>query len=222
MKPQSVFFAGRSTACIALALPLLFAARLSAAGGPEALTTNTGFEDHLTGWKTAVSNDSKDKNCSAAISSDHPHQGFYCMRLETGDYGRVSVSANLQPVQPKDRYRVTAWMRAETGVPVREGEPGFLIRVTLFQNGKDAPSGHILIDAESRVYRGNSPRGAGRNDLPSAWKKIEAVIEIPEDATHASLNAFNWNAKGAVFVDDIMAVKVPPQTPLTGPANPRP
>ncbi len=178
---------------------------------PKSLVENGGFEQGSTGWSLFVPAESKEKNCRFSISSDAPHSGGHCMKMEADNYARFAVGLGNFSAQPGERYRVSAWVRGNA--ESQPGTAGFVIRLTLRKDGKDAQGGHLFIGMDGRVTRNEAPESAPA--FPAQWTKVEAVVEIPGGVDAFGPGLFFWSAKGSVYLDDIAVVKVDAATPLT-------
>ena len=154
---------------------------LHAVDKPGTLLTNGDFERGLEGWSTFVPAEFNKDGCQAETVNQNAHGGEVCARLTSQDFVRFGLSEKMILVTPKDRYRVIVWMHADDSTQVQSGQPGFVVRLALTKDGKDLPSGHFIIDLNNAVTRGKrrSRVPANRDRLPTAWTKVEAVVEIP-------------------------------------------
>ena len=193
----------------------LLALALAPEARADALVPNGGFEDGLTGWTPFIAGDSQDKNCRAEAVGDAPHSGAACLRLQADDFARFCLGAKPVPVQAGDRYRVTAWVRADAKAQARSGAPGFAVRLGLYQGKAETPGGHLHVVFGDRVSRNAPADPAG--PLPTEWTKIEAVFEVPAGTDTIIPGLFAWYEKGAVYVDDFSLEKADPATPVTAP-----
>jgi len=205
---------------ITIPIPKLFVYLVSAAAlsfatvradAPKPLVENGGFEEGATGWGIFIPGESSDKNCRYSPSSENPHTGKGCVKMESDEFARFCVGPKKFPVQPGERYRVSAWIRgnAET----KPGTAGFVIRLGLSHGGSDAPGGHLFVGMDGRVSR--DAVLASTSKIPTQWTKTEAVVEIPKEADALAPSFFSWYAKGAVFLDDVAVEKVEETTPLS-------
>lgn len=194
---------------LAFALSVLVPGRVFA----DSSLANGGFEAGSEGWKVYVPDESKDKNCRFDIVSESPHSGSNCAKLASDDFARFSIGSDVIPVQPGQKYRVTAWVRADSAASVRPKGAGFAIRFNLRDGERDAEGGHLFVAPENIVTR-NTPAGLA-NPLPTEWTKIEVVIEIPPGVDAMLPGLFSWWTKGAIYVDDFTVEKVDASTEAT-------
>ena len=172
----------------------------------QELITNGGFENGTTGWSIWIPDESKSANCRFEVSTDSPHSGVNCVHLQADDFARFCIGTSAIPVQAGDRYRVTAWVRAEAAAQMRpqsHGLPpaaGFVIRLNLRQGDADAAGGHLFIGLGNQVLRDTPAEWT--KDLPKEWTKVEAVVEIPTGVDAVLPALFMWWAKGTISVDD--------------------
>ncbi|MEJ0001559.1 MAG: hypothetical protein WDO13_21950 [Verrucomicrobiota bacterium] len=74
---------------------------------------NGGFETGTTGWTLFVPGESQGKNCAFDVVTDGPHSGTSSARLQADDFARCGIGAPVFAVQAGERYRVSAWLRAD-------------------------------------------------------------------------------------------------------------
>jgi hypothetical protein len=130
------------------------------------------------------------------------------IQLSSSEIARYALrSKKLIDVKTGERYRLSAWVKANEGVTVGPRSPGILLRGTLYaKNRTDYPNGHIYVGT----------KGAARQDAnklygvpaPLQWTKIEAVIEIPPGVVELKLFVFCWYTSGSICVDQASVEKV--------------
>ncbi|MCE0499653.1 MAG: heparinase II/III family protein [Methylacidiphilales bacterium] len=202
-----------------LLLPLLFALCGHQAFGadtpsaPGELVPNGSFEEGKTGWSLYVPSDSQGKNCRFTISQDSPHTGTSCGLMQADSFARFWLSWPSIPVQPGERYRVSAWVRGGTDLQFQPRTAGVLIRLSLTQNKENSPGGPLFLALNGEVTRKDTPNTPA--PIPTKWTQMEAVVEIPADADSMSPFFFCWNAMGSLYVDDVSIEKVDASVPLT-------
>jgi hypothetical protein len=171
---------------------------------PE-LVPNGGFEDGVTGWSAFTPEESHDKHCEFTVVQDQPHSGNSCAKLTSADFARFAVATKPVPVIAGSHYRISVWYRAGSQAEFSRRSPGFSIRLTL--------SGvRLQIGAEGVIVPGNPP--AMKNPMPTEWKQLSAVIEVPPGGTSLMAELFSY-AKGPVFFDDLSIQHVEPSEPVT-------
>jgi hypothetical protein len=173
---------------------------LTSSAYSQSIVSNSDFEKGLDGWGTFVPNDSKDKNCIVQISKDNPHGGTQCVQLKVNDYARFAVATTAIPVTPGDRYQVSVWFHGDATAQQESGSPGFVLRLTLSGDNKDAPGGSIFILPGNLVCRGSVPPTDA--PLPTGWTQMKAIVEVPPGADMMGSVLFAWHMKGSLFVDD--------------------
>jgi hypothetical protein len=199
-------------ASLAFSLLLTWASLQPCAG--QELIANGGFENGSTGWGIYIPEESQDKTCRFDVASDSPHSGVNCARLQTDDFARFCIGSTTSfPVQPGERYRVSAWVRLDPAAHVRVKAPGFAIRLNLSLGNQDTAGGHLLIEPGNLVARNIAAEAV--TDLPKKWTKVEAVVEVPAGVDTIRPTLFAWWIKGSLFVDDFSITKVDATTPVT-------
>jgi hypothetical protein len=182
----------------------------------ENLLTNPGFETGDMGWEIFIPENSPYQKPTFTVVETGGRTGKASAKLTSDEFARFALTRKKSlTVYPKERYRVSFWYRADAKVAVQPGTPGLLLRATLsFGDGTNIPKGHVYVGAGGRVSREPSIIISSAALLP-VWTKVEAVIEIPEDAEKMGLNIFYWLMSGTVFIDDVVFEAVPANTPLT-------
>lgn len=177
---------------------------------------NGGFEDGMKGWHLWGPPESKAAGCTFITVPSELHSGGHQARLESRATTRFGILPDGPPlrVQPGERYRITAWVKAGADFKAEPGTPGVVLRATLFEfPGKDHPGGHLFVGAQG-VAIGN-PAPLADPAPPREWTKLEAVVEIPAGANHLVFFVFVWRASGTLSVDDVSLVRVPRSETLT-------
>jgi hypothetical protein len=221
----------KATLAAPIAASLLVFGLTSMAMLAENLIPNPDFEKGREKWGLWVAPDSQKMNCQFLLANNAAYSGRNCVQLVSDDFARFSIAANLSngndnviPVEPGDRYRVSAWVRGDTALKVQSGAPGFLIRCEFFSHHKGVRGGlAAYIGLHNKVSIQFPAQGlqalALPGDFPTEWTKVEGVFEVPDTVkeldgmTPPSL--FSWYSKGSIFVDDIVFEKVDQTVPLS-------
>lgn len=180
--------------------------------------TNTGFEQGTENWASFVPDEAKDAETSFTVVSENPHSGSRVAKLTSTKFARhgctpAGSQATLK-VTPGERYRITAWVRADADAKPQDNTPGVLVRLALQgPDKKDAPGGHYYAGLNNWIARDRQPPASKL--LPTEWSKIESVFQIPDDAAYMSLTLFAWRVQGSVYFDDVSLEKVSGDTPIT-------
>ena len=190
----------------------------SAHEGPalKNLLANGEFERAMADWKLFVPAESQAAGCNFTTVPEDRQGGRLKAQLTSATPARFGLFPDRLPMAVRygDRYRLTAWVKADADFQVQAGTPGITLRATLFENPeKDFPGGHIFVGAKG-VAIGNPALLAG-SPPPREWTKIEATIKIPHGVNYLIFFVFVWRASGKLWVDDISMVKVDASTPLT-------
>ena len=157
--------------------------------------------------------DSQNKKCTFDVVSDNPHSGGFCARMNCDDYARFAIFPKREvPLSGAGRYRISVWVRAGQSFAIKDGLPGFFIRLNMPLSPHTITLFHILPDG--RVSKDSIPYIQGPS-LPTTWTQMGAVLEIPANISTLTTNLFVAGAKGEVFVDDLSIEKEPDDTPLT-------
>ena len=172
-----------------------------------------GFEPEDEPAGVFIPNDSQDKKCTFEVVSNSPHSGGFCARMACDDFARFAIFPKREvPLSGAGRYRISVWTRAGEGFEIKDGLPGFFIRLNMPLSPPTITLFHILPDG--RVCKDSIPYIKGPT-LPTTWTQIGAVVEIPANISTLTTNLFVAGAKGEVFVDDLSIEKVADDTPLT-------
>jgi len=199
-----------------LFLVLFFVAGLSLRA--QNLALNPSFEEGLDGWTPFIPGESQDKNCNFSFSTDSSHSGVACAQMHSDGFARFGISPKVKyatPPQPGDHYRISVWIRADATAVVEPRNPGVLLRLGLGLHKADSLGGHLYIGLNGEVTRRDAPPVLAQVTLPTAWTKIEAVVELPPDADSMGPILFVQGFKGNLFVDDFSVEKVDASTPTT-------
>lgn len=137
------------------------------------------------------------------------------VRISADDYSRFGIRPRTErlPVVPGDRYRFSAWVRAEPDFRVKEGHAGVLLRMT-FYGTPERPyrGGHVYLGAKGAVL-GKPERLAG--SVPKEWHLITGVIQIPPDVAEMRCFVLCQYGKGSFCVAEPRLEKVTASMPLS-------
>jgi len=182
------------------------------------VVSNPGFEDGKEKWGLFVPKDGEGMIDGFQISNEAPHSGVSSALMKLTGPGRCALNANLIPVQPGERYRLTAWVKFSGNSVLTQGMPGAFIRATLMESaGKDIadPRRHMHIGLSGKMARVDNVAKLAVSELPKQWTKIEGVIEIPAGTTIMGPALFVQGVTGDVSWDDVSVEAVPANTPLS-------
>src|SRR5208283_2727975 len=74
------------------------------------------FDDHAANnWGVFLPDESKKSNCQFDVTSDSPHSGTSCARLQSDQYARFSIFPKTKSffnAKPGERYHIIAWVKA--------------------------------------------------------------------------------------------------------------
>lgn len=191
---------------------LLFSASAASALAQN-VVRDPGFEEGLNGWNQPyIPADSKNRGCTATVVAENPYAGRYCLRMESEDEGRVSISPKGMPlaVVPGQRYKLSLRVRAgELFVP-EKGQPGFLVRIELTERKKTSSIISVDWKGQMKVLAPASPVvGFSAEPIPRQWTHVETTFAIPENIDEMRLGIFLWRATGQLFVDDVVLERIP-------------
>ncbi|PAW80110.1 MAG: hypothetical protein B9S32_01900 [Verrucomicrobia bacterium Tous-C9LFEB] len=185
---------------------------------------NPGFESGKVEWYLFVPPESQEKSCQYNLSNRESHSGKTCAEISSEDFARFGLSYKRRLfVNSGERYRIIAWIKADSGAAVKNSTQGFLIRFVLTQGKADAPkspaifiglNGNVTIES---LIDGTKLRGLAA-PLPTEWTKVEAVVEIPvvkEGVDGMQMSLCGQNTRGTLWIDDVSIEKVSESTPLS-------
>ena len=170
----------------------------------------------MNGWRMWVPPESQAAGCSFSPMPSERLPGKMQAALESRDPARFGILPDTRGLRvvPGERYRLTAWVKADASFKAEPGTPGVVLRATLFEfPGKDFPGGHIFAGFKGVAIGDPTPLAGA--PPPREWAKIEATIEIPDGVTHLIYFVFVWRASGRLWVDDVSIVRVPRSSPVT-------
>ena len=184
------------------------------------LLSNGEFEPDVPGWSLVIPPESSEAECRFEMSQDKPPQGGLSGRLSSTSEVRFGIVTRpkIGALVAGERFRVSAWVRADKDFVAKAGTPGFVLRVTLFSNPKgneDTPGGHYYLGLGNRLTRGYSVSPLLEEAIPGVWTKIEAILEIPPETVTLDVSLFVWFGSGALYVGNIVFEPVDDTTPLT-------
>ena len=168
-------------------------------------------------WAMFVPKESEPASCRMAGNCSSTHSGQPGVILASNDFARYGMRPYTKsiPVIGGERYRLSAWVKADQGCRVESGTAGLLLRATLFVGpAVDYPGGHYYVGAKG-VVLGADPAPLADAPLPSEWTKLEGVVEIPAGVRTMMLFVFCWKTSGQVCIDQATIEKVDGSTPLT-------
>lgn len=187
---------------------LLFSGVVVLATQDQSILLNGGFEEGDFGWDAFGQREGAETSTSFSVVDDRPRSGTGTARLWSDAIARHGFEASRFPVEAGEKYRISAWVRADDSTKLDRGAPGPVVRLTLLgSDGRsDAPGGHYFLGLNRWTGRNQVPP-AIIGELPKEWTQMEAVVEIPPDTGYVVPHFFSWNAKGALFFDDITITK---------------
>ena len=168
-------------------------------------------------WVMYVPKESEAAGCRMAGNCPDSHSGRPGVILKSDNFARYSIRPHAKAIQVKsgERYRLSAWVKADQGFRIESGTPGLLLRATLFAApGVDYSRGHFYVGAKG-VVLGADPTPLGGAPMPTEWTKLEGVVEIPVGVREMSFFVFCWKTSGRVCIDQAVIEKVDGSTPLT-------
>ena len=209
----------RNSAPRGLRSACLLAAALCLTGGAASaqqnLIRNPGFEEGLTSWGAFVPATTPREDCKWELSSEQPHGGAKCLRLQSLKPERFAMNANMLQVQAGQRYKVSAWVRVPAGFAVAPGTPGVLVRVDFPSKDNTFWKDLVLVTLGDKVALVPNISKLANSKLPAEWTRMSGVFQIPEGVTQMNVELFMWSGVGDSYWDDIELVQVDAATPLS-------
>jgi len=185
----------------------------------ENLIANPGFEFGEEKWALFIPPEHVGVPVELTIVSDESQSGAASVSVHAGEPIRFAIGAKKSlSVARGERYRIRAWIKFSKDAEITGEGPVAYVRAKLAESSNldiaDA-LGHIHIGLTGDVARNPSVQKLAVPELPTGWRKIEAVIEIPDTAVLMGINLFLDGVTGTVFWDDISVELVSPRTPLS-------
>lgn len=188
---------------------IVFTAALSAQTN---LASNPGFEKPLNqGWSLFIPGDAKDKGCTLTNVSGRTGTGA---QIEASQAARYGLASGIKVSNVGERYRITAWVKADAAAEAQGDNPGVTIRVIFSDpKGKDISMGFAV--ADGRAFKDPIKMESSKVPLPKVWTRLEIVMEVPAGATTLNYNLFSWRSKGKIIWDDVSVSPVGKDVPLS-------
>jgi len=182
----------------------------------ESIVANGGFEQGDEGWQFVIPADAEGKGCKWEVVNDNPHSGAKCAMMESEEPARYALCTKGLRAEPGERYRLRVWVRAAAAATAAEKTPGVCARVT-YSGAADANMGplHAHIGLNNKVFLVDKIGTVASGKLPTEWKQLEAVVEVPAEARGFVFALFSLRAKGKIYWDDLDVEKMEKDTPLT-------
>lgn len=152
--------------------------------------------------------------------SEESHEGQSAAVLTGTDPIRWGISATTIRVSEGEKYRISAWVRFDQDAQILDkGKVHAYLRATMLDSsGQDVDGnffGHFHIGLSGDVA-GNVKVDLLRvSELPTEWRQIEGLIQIPPGVSKLNLTIFINGVIGKVYWDDVSIEKVPDETPLS-------
>jgi hypothetical protein len=203
--------------------PLLLIGLALVLGTPAALADNAienpGFEAGKEKWGPFIPSESQGIQLKWDVSATEPHGGTMAAEMASGEAARwVLTPSERIPVNPGEKYRVTAWVRFGEGAQLVGNAPAAYVRLVLSDAAKQDipdPMLHLHLGLAGDVVRSTAIARINVPDLPTGWQKIEGVIEVPPDVALIGLNLVVHGVVGTTYWDDVSFELVPAETPLS-------
>ena len=185
----------------------------------DTLIANPGFESGEEEWVLFIPPEHVGAPVEWTIANDESQSGAASASVKSGEPVRFALSSKkVISVAPGEKYRIRAWLKFSKDAEISGDGPVAYIRATLSEASKldiaDA-LGHFHIGLTGDVARNPAVQKLAVLQVPKGWRKIEAVIEIPDGAALMGLNLFTHGVTGTVYWDDVSVELVPPQTQLS-------
>jgi hypothetical protein len=182
----------------------------------ENLIDNGGFESGQSGWFLFVPDASAGSNCSLRIDKGSGRGESAAAVVSSDLSARYALASTKHPaVRAGERYRITAWVKADRNVKLEVGTPGIMIRL-LFKNddGKELKKGGLTFISMAGAVENNNPANIVTESIPYDWTLIEAVVEVPAGAATMDIQLTSSKTQGALFWDDVEVGKIEDDTPF--------
>jgi hypothetical protein len=185
----------------------------------ENLVVNGGFEAGKSGWGHFVPGESKAVAVSWDISETDPHGGTVAAVMTNPQAARWSLNpAGRFPVKPGEKYRITAWIRFGKDAKLDGTSPAAYVRMVFTDAGQKDISDrrlHLHMGLSGDMAWSTALAMLNVSSLPTSWKKMEGVMEIPPGAELVGINLMVHGVSGTIYWDDVAFELVPASTPLT-------
>ena len=183
------------------------------------LIANAGFESGEEEWVLFIPPEHEGAPVEWKIGTDESQSGAASASVQAGEPVRFALSSKkVFSVTPGEKYRIRAWIKFSNDAEILGNLPVAYIRATLSEASKlditDA-LGHFHIGLTGDVARNPAVQKLAVPQVPKGWRKIEAVIEIPDDVALMGLNLFTHGVTGTAYWDDVSVELVPPETRLS-------
>jgi len=186
----------------------------------ENLVLNGGFEAGKSGWGQFIPAESKSVPVSWDISETEPHGGSVAAVMTNPKEARwaMSQSGPRIPVKAGEKYRLAAWIRFGKDAKLEGTFPAAYIRLVFTDVGqKDVsdPRLHLHLGLSGEFAWSTALSMLNTTNLPTSWKKMEGILEIPPGADLVAINLMVHGVSGTIHWDDIVFEAVPAETPFT-------
>jgi hypothetical protein len=185
----------------------------------ENLVVNGGFEAGKSGWGQFIPEESKSASVSWNISETDPHGGTVAAVMTNPKEARWALNPAARiPVKPGEKYRVTAWIRFGKDAKLEGTFPAAYVRLVFTDAGQKDISDrrlHIHLGLSGNFAWSTALAMLNVASLPTNWKKMEGVLEIPPGADLVGINLMVHGVSGTIYWDDIAFEPVPAVTPLS-------
>lgn len=190
--------------------------------GARNLLPNGDFESGKRSWSLFITETGNRQGISFDTRARAPHSGRQAACLTSDTLSRYGLRTEVIAVEAGQRYRISAWLRAGSGIQLDSKGGGAVIRLTLQPTEKAAESDvHYYLGPDSSF--GTKPKlFNSAAALPSEWTRTEAVIEIPHNVHYLGLRLFAWKMSGQVCFDSVSIERVSTGTELSQITTPQP
>jgi hypothetical protein len=166
---------------------------------------NPGFDHGASSWDFFIPESSKDHGNTFSIAPAEGMNGGPAAQVRSPVNSRCGIGQKNIPITGWTRYKVTFWVKAEEGIEYKYGP---VLRLN-FRSPADEGDTDYYVGLGGQVA--TDIKQIKRPDLlPTAWEKVEAVVESPINAKFLSLCFFSWGVQGAVYFDDLSVEPIIP------------
>jgi len=178
------------------------------------LIGNPGFESWLSGWRELVDND-----LSVQATQAQAHSGEQVLEFSSNSdrIGFAAYASDPIPVEPGQRYRVSAWWKSREGyLSTLSGTPPNLC-MSLYRESRRVTGLYLQwLNGQGRPLRDPELAVALHMNADN-WRLIQREVTAPEGAAQVQVIVAAKLQNEALWVDDVGLIESPElEEPVTG------
>lgn len=173
-------------------------------GAGSNLLANSGFEEGETAWSLWIPQDEDEKNPRWSVTTEGVHGGKAAAEMAADVQARYALQSEELKVVPGQKYKLSAWVRAEPRADGHRKTPGVMVRLLFLDvTGRGLDEESLYVTRDGTAIGQKELSEFANRDLPKDWVQIEEEFTVPGNASSLRVQLFSWVMGGKLYWDDL-------------------